>query len=100
MLQQVCGRRSFVDRQPEARVQEVSQLVGRRVGQLVDGRVFRRDLEDGRDAFKLVPRRVTGDHLHHRAAKTPVENSRLKFAGVPQTRQQFSAVRRSKFTIL
>ena len=75
MLQQVCGCRSFVDRQPETRVQEVSQLVGRRVGQLVDGRVFRRDLEDGRDAFELVPRRVTGDHLDHCAAKTPAENS-------------------------
>jgi len=73
MPQQVGSRRSFIHRQPEAQVQETSQHVRRSVRQSVIRRVFCCDLEDGRHTFVLVPWRMPGNHLHHRATKTPAE---------------------------
>ena len=75
MSQKVSGHWWFIHRQPEAGFEEVSQRVWRTVRQLVRRRVFSCDLEDGCHTFKLVPRRMTGDHLNHRTAKTPAHNN-------------------------
>lgn len=77
MLQQYSGRRSFIHRQPEARVQKMSQHVRRSVGQSVIWWVFCGNLEDGSNALILVPWRMSCYHLHHRATKTPADNSQF-----------------------
>ena len=71
----------------------MSQHVRRSVRQSVIGRMFGCNLEDSRNTFVSVPRRMPSDHLHHCAAKTPANNSH--FTWPPNTRCHFSTMKAS-----
>ena len=51
-------------------------------------------------ALCSVPQSLADAHYYMPCSNAPKTRNPLKFAGVPQTRQQISAVSRPKFTIL
>lgn len=50
---------------------------------MVDGRIVRRNLEDGCHSLEFVPRRIASQHLHHRAAKAPGKTANGSLETVP-----------------